>query len=142
MVCGNATQQSIGMQAVTHGLGIGLAVCGETSRMRLLLRADQALHPKIPHRLVAAPATEDEINGWKHVSLRHLGDHELIEEVRVGRLRGTALAFMPFRSSQDLAVGVQPGSLIVEERMQTFGAAEAELQRHRAVILVTSCVRP
>ena len=131
MVGGDAAQQGIGMAAIAHSLGRGGHVSVQTrSDAGLLLGGDQADLAEIAQRLVAATAAEDEIDGWQHLPLRHLGHHET-DRWRL-RLRRTGL-LRPLTPGglgrpPDLAVGMKCRALVVEQGVETLGAAEAEGQ--------------
>ncbi|CAI8169321.1 MAG: Uncharacterised protein [Synechococcus sp. CC9902] len=132
----DSAQESIGMNAVPHRfrvvIGVGLEPGADPE---LLVLGDKTLPPKIPHRLIAASATENEINGRKHVPLGHLCHHKTDRwGFRLRRPRRATFALLSFGGAPDLAVGMQTGSGLIQQWMQTLGAAEAELQRHRSEV--------
>ena len=136
MVRRDAPEQSIGMDAIPHRLRVVAAV-GLKSRPNpgLFLLVDQALDAEIANSLVATAATEDEIDGGEHVPFRHLRHHKTDRRrLRLRRFGGASLAFVTLRRTPDLAVGMQSGSSIIQQRMQSLGTAEAELQRHRPIV--------
>ena len=133
---GDAAEQGIGMQTITHRFRIGSGVSLQAfSDPGLLDLRDQTLHAEIAHCLVATAAAEDEIDGRQHVALSHLRHHETDRRgLRLRRTGRTPLALVALGCTPDLAVGMQSRALIVEERVQAFGTAEAELQRHRSEV--------
>ena len=141
MVGRNPAQKGIGMDAITNRLRIGLGVGLEPGAdPRLLVLGDQALAAEIAHRFVATAAAENEIDRRQHVALSHLRHHET-DRRRLG-LRwtgGPAFAFLAFGGPPDFAIGMQPRAGLVQQGMQTFGAAEAELQRNRSVVAQHQC---
>ena len=101
----------------------------------LLLRCDQTDPTKVSDRLVTAASTEDEIDRREHIPLGHLRDHKSDRwRFRLRRLRGAPFALVPLGGPPDLAVGMQSGARLVQQRMQSLGTAEAELQRDRPMV--------
>ena len=133
MVGGHTAQQGLGMDAIAHRFWGGLGKRLERqAQFTGFLLIHQAGLEQIAHGLIAAAAAEQKDDGRHHLSLDQLGHHEAHRgRLWLGRLGVFAAAVMPFGRAPHLAVGMQTGALVIKQRMQPFGAAKTELQRHR-----------
>ena len=136
VVGGDPAQQRIGV-ALPHRLRGGRHEGIEPGAdARLLAGIHQAHLAQVAHRLIAAAAAEDEIDGRQHLTLRHLGHHEADRWcLRLGR----AGFFGPLAAGglgrpPDLAIRMEAGAFVVEQGVEALGAAKAEGQWHRPVI--------
>ena len=139
MVGGDAPQQGFGMAALAHGLGGGRHKQVQSGLNAGLLGGRHQRGPaQLLDPLVAAAATEDEIDGRQHVALGHLGHHKAQgRRLRLGRLGYFgALAATALGGPPHLAVGMETRALVVEQGVQALGAAEAEGQGHGPVVAV------
>ena len=137
MVGGNAPQQGLGVAAFPHRLG---GCCHKQIQAgfdaRLFSRRYQGGLAQLLDALIATAATEDEVDSRQHVALRHLGHHKTQgRSLGLGRFRCfRALALAALGGAPHLAVGMEPGALVVEQGVQSLGTAKAEGQRHRPVV--------
>ena len=136
MVCRNPSHQGIGMDAIPHRLWVGCAVGRKPSMDAcLFVLGDKALSTQIPNRFVAISAAKDEIDRRQHVALRHLRHNETDRwGFWLRWLIAAPLSLLSLRSPPHFAIGMQAGARLIQQGMQSFGATEAELQRHGPVV--------